>query len=65
MSDDEDTPYVKKTKTIHYGSLEDAERSRQAPPESAREDSDEEGSDDEGQPMQLGNINTHDGETFI
>lgn len=31
MSDDEEIPYAaKKTKTIHYGSLEDAERSRLA-----------------------------------
>lgn len=29
MSDDEEIPYVKKQKTIHYGSLEDAERIRQ------------------------------------
>jgi len=28
MSDDEDITYVKKQKTIHYGSLEDQERIR-------------------------------------
>ncbi|KAG5867940.1 hypothetical protein JTB14_037001 [Gonioctena quinquepunctata] len=28
MSDDEDQPYAKKTKTIHYGSLEDSEKAR-------------------------------------
>lgn len=28
MSDDEEVQYVKKTKTVHYGSLEDAERAR-------------------------------------
>lgn len=29
MSDDEEITYVKKQKTIHYGSLEDTERIRQ------------------------------------
>lgn len=29
MSDDDELTYVKKQKTIHYGSLEDAERIRQ------------------------------------
>lgn len=28
MSDEEEVQYVKKTKTIHYGSLEDSERAR-------------------------------------
>lgn len=28
MSDDEEVQYVKKVKTIHYGSLEDSERAR-------------------------------------
>lgn len=28
MSDEEDIQYVKKTKTIHYGSLEDSEKAR-------------------------------------
>lgn len=28
MSDDEEITYVKKQKTIHYGSLEDQERNR-------------------------------------
>lgn len=28
MSDDEDAPYIKKTRTIHYGSLEEAEKVR-------------------------------------
>lgn len=28
MSDDDEVQYVKKTKTVHYGSLEDAERAR-------------------------------------
>lgn len=39
MSDDEELTYVKKQKTIHYGSLEDAERIRQIV---AGPDSDEE-----------------------
>jgi hypothetical protein len=30
MSDDDDVQYVKKPRTIHYGSLEDAERARLA-----------------------------------
>lgn len=30
MSDDEDLIYIKKQKTIHYGSLEEQERMRQA-----------------------------------
>lgn len=30
MSDDEEITYVKKQKTIHYGSLEDQERTRLA-----------------------------------
>lgn len=30
MSDEEDVTYVKKPKTIHYGSLEDQERNRLA-----------------------------------
>lgn len=30
MSDDEEVPFVKKPRTIHYGSLEDAERARLA-----------------------------------
>lgn len=29
MSDDEDVTYVKKTQTIHYGSLEESERLKQ------------------------------------
>lgn len=28
MSDDEEVQYVKKVKTIHYGSLEESERAR-------------------------------------
>lgn len=28
MSDDDEVQYIKKQKTIHYGSLEDAERAR-------------------------------------
>ncbi len=64
MSDDEEIQYVKKTKTIHYASLEEQERTRQTA-EIAREDSDEDDSDKEGQAMDVGNINTHDGEYFI
>lgn len=59
MSDDEDIQYVKKTKTIHYASLEEQERTRQAT-DMAREDSDDDDSDKEGQSMDFGNINTHD-----
>ena len=40
MSDDEDIVYVKKQKTVHYGSLEEAERARLAA--AAAESSDEE-----------------------
>lgn len=28
MSDDDEIPYVKKPRTIHYGSLEDGEKAR-------------------------------------
>jgi len=31
MSDDEEVPYTRRTRTIHYGSLEEQERQR--PPE--------------------------------
>lgn len=42
MSDDDEISYVKKQKTIHYGSLEDAERIRQivAGPDSDDDESD-------------------------
>ncbi|XP_034939357.1 U4/U6 small nuclear ribonucleoprotein Prp4 [Chelonus insularis] len=40
MSDDEDLVYVKKTKTVHYGSFEEAERIRLAAAEHADEDKD-------------------------
>lgn len=42
MSDDEDLVYVKKQKTVHYGSLEEAERVRLAALQVAVETADEE-----------------------
>lgn len=38
MSDDEDLVYVKKQKTVHYGSLEEAERARLAAAAESSED---------------------------
>lgn len=35
MSDDEELVYVKRARTIHYGSLEESERQRQAAQEDA------------------------------
>lgn len=39
MSDEEDVVYVKKQRTIHYGSLEDSEKARLAAIEAAGENS--------------------------
>lgn len=57
MSDDEDLIYVKKQKTIHYGSLEDTERARLAalatkaePKEEDSESSDDSKSDEDEKP---------------
>lgn len=60
MSDDEDdVVYVKKQKTIHYGSLEDSERARLAalatktePKDEESESSDDSKSDDDEKPPQ-------------
>lgn len=41
MSDDEEVQYVKKTKTIHYGSLEDSERVRLEAQEEESNDSEQ------------------------
>lgn len=40
MSDDEEVIYIKKQKTIHYGSLEDQERNRLATLAAAENDGD-------------------------
>lgn len=60
MSDDEEATYTKKIRTIHYGSLEEQEKSRQTAVEKSREESDDNDSDNDGQPMETGNIHTHD-----
>lgn len=41
MSDDEDITYVKKTNTIHYGSLEESERLKQQALEEIESDEEE------------------------
>lgn len=41
MSDDEEVQYVKKVKTIHYGSLEDSERVRLETHEDGSSDSEQ------------------------
>lgn len=65
MSDDEEATYTKKTRTIHYGSLDEQEKSRQTVSEKPREESeDDDDSDNDGQPMETGNIHTHDGNFF-
>jgi U4/U6 small nuclear ribonucleoprotein PRP4 len=52
MSDDEEITYVKKQKTIHYGSLEDQERIRQSLA----------ATDNDGEPKVVGgNINVSNG----
>jgi U4/U6 small nuclear ribonucleoprotein PRP4 len=64
MSDDEDVLYVKKQKTIHYGSLEEQERARLSSAVVKSGDSDEEGgsSSNTGQQApEAGNINISDG----
>lgn len=58
MSDDEEIVYVKKQKTIHYGSLEDQERTRLATLAAAAEN-------DGDQKAVGGNINVSNGNTFI
>jgi U4/U6 small nuclear ribonucleoprotein PRP4 len=64
MSDDEDVLYVKKQKTIHYGSLEEQERARLSTATVKSGDSDEEGSSSiMGQQIpDSGNVNISDGE---
>ena len=52
MSDDEDVPYIKKPRNIHYGSLEEAERARVAAAE-ANEDSNEKGESSAANPPQV------------
>lgn len=42
MSDDEDLIYTKKARTIHYGSLEDAERTKLIAASMKSDDSDDE-----------------------
>jgi len=63
MSDDEDVLYVKKQKTIHYGSLEEQERVRLSSAVVKSGDSDEEGgSSNTGQQApEIGNVNISDG----
>jgi U4/U6 small nuclear ribonucleoprotein PRP4 len=63
MSDDEDVLYVKKQKTIHYGSLEEQERARLSTAAVKSADSDEEGSSSNtGQQVaEAGNVNISDG----
>ena len=64
MSDDEDVLYVKKQKTIHYGSLEEQEHARLSSAAVKSGDSDEEGgslSNTGQQPPEAGNVNISDG----
>ena len=64
MSDDEDILYVKKQKTIHYGSLEEQERARLSSAALKSGESDDEGgsSTNTGQQApELGNVNISDG----
>jgi len=63
MSDDEDVLYVKKQKTIHYGSLEEQERARLSSAALKSGDSDEEGSSSNTgqQAPEAGNVNISDG----
>ncbi|PNF30966.1 U4/U6 small nuclear ribonucleoprotein Prp4 [Cryptotermes secundus] len=62
MSDDEDILYIKKQKTIHYGSLEEQERTRLSTVVVKSGDSDEEGSSSNmGQQIaEAGNVNISD-----
>lgn len=60
MSDDEEITYVKKQKTIHYGSLEDQERSRLAALASAAAES-----ADGDQKAGGGNINVSNGNRLV
>jgi U4/U6 small nuclear ribonucleoprotein PRP4 len=64
MSDDEDVLYVKKQKTIHYGSLEEQERARLSSAAVKSGDSDEEGGNSSNtgqQAPEAGNVNISDG----
>lgn len=56
MSDDEEPVYVKKQKTVHYGSFEEAERIRLAAAESSDDDKDGPGGNDSINTAALGNI---------
>ncbi|CAG2053033.1 unnamed protein product [Timema podura] len=61
MSDDEDVIYVRKQKTLHYGSLEEQERSRLATVGPPGADSDGEGtSSSVVQPAETGHVNISD-----
>lgn len=66
MSDDEELIYIKKQKTIHYGSLEEQERQRQAsaplvpPGEEVAEDVTT-APDEQAAPAVVGNIHVSDG----
>jgi U4/U6 small nuclear ribonucleoprotein PRP4 len=64
MSDDEDILYIKKQKTIHYGSLEEQERTRLSTVAVKSGDSDEEGSSSNmgQQTAEAGNVSISDGE---
>jgi U4/U6 small nuclear ribonucleoprotein PRP4 len=64
MSDDEDILYIKKQKTVHYGSLEEQERARLSAVAVKSGDSDEEGSSSNTvqQISEAGNVNISDGE---
>lgn len=57
MSDEEEITYVKKQKTIHYGSLEDQERARLASLATTETDGD--------QKVVGGNINVSNGNSII
>lgn len=46
MSDEEEVQYVKKVKTIHYGSLEDSERARLEATEEESNDSEQQTTDE-------------------
>lgn len=58
MSDEEEITYVKKQKTIHYGSLEDQERARLALLTTTE-------TDDSDQKVVSGNINVSNGNLII
>jgi U4/U6 small nuclear ribonucleoprotein PRP4 len=58
MSDDEDVHYVKKQKTVHYGSLEESERIRIAAANSEPNDDIKESHSMSSGPILIGNIHT-------